>query len=228
MSGPGSTSCPAFLLAIRNNRPRFLDNGPEKVPSLHAGNRQSLTIGAMVRRNLPRSAALRQPHLWTGRSRIGARLPALALAFAATAGVLHVTDRPAIAPSALADEPAKARGGETVNARFGLCSDGNGDTCVVDGDTLRYAGRRIRVIGIDTPELHPSRCAREEELGRTAKLRMQALVNMGPFRLEPVGARQDVYGRDLRRLVRGGTDIGLQLVAEGLARPYGSGRQSWC
>lgn len=182
----------------------------------------------MPRRPVPRSAAHRRSHHRTGRSRIGIRLPALALAFAAAAGTFHVADRPTIAPSAQADAPTETRSSEMVRARFGVCSDGGGDPCVVDGDTLRYAGRRIRILGIDTPELHPSRCAREEQLGQAAKLRMQALVNIGPFRLESDDRQQDVYGRDLRRLMRGGTDIGLQLVSEGLARPYGRGRQSWC
>lgn len=155
-----------------------------------------------------------------------------ALAFVASFGVLRMMDRADVTPVALADTPSTVRAGtstvESVSAQFTLCSDGGGDPCVVDGDTLRYDGRRIRILGIDTPELHPARCAAEERLGQAAKLRMQALVNLAPFQLVTNGRDRDVYGRDLRKVMRGGTDLGLRLVGEGLARPYGSGRQSWC
>ncbi len=158
--------------------------------------------------------------------------PTMALAFVASFGAMQMMGRDDVAPLALADAPrtgqGSAPGGESVSARFALCSDGGGDPCVVDGDTLRYAGRRIRILGIDTPELHPARCASEERLGQAAKLRMQALVNLAPFQLVADGRDRDVYGRDLRKVMRGGADLGLQLVSEGLARPYGAGRQSWC
>jgi len=45
----------------------------------------------------------------------------------------------------------------------------------VDGDTLTTPdGRRIRLLGVDTPELHPCRCPRECELGARARRRTQA------------------------------------------------------
>ncbi len=156
-------------------------------------------------------------------------LPTMALAFVATLGALQIANRPQGAPIALADgPPARADAQrETVSASFALCSAGAAP-CVVDGDTLRYDGRRIRILGIDTPELHPARCPAEERLGQAAKLRMQALVNAGPFQLVSDGRDRDVYGRDLRKLMRGTSDLGQQLVNEGLARPYGNGRQSWC
>ena len=40
-------------------------------------------------------------------------------------------------------------------------------TCVVDGDTLWYEGTKIRLIGIDAPEVQ-GRCANEHELARQA------------------------------------------------------------
>ncbi len=155
----------------------------------------------------------------------------MALGVAASLGALQLIHRDEGAPTALADTRPIAQmpiPRETVSARFALCSDGGGEPCVVDGDTLRYGGRRIRLLGIDTPELHPARCLAEERLGQAAKLRMQALVNVGPFLLVAEGRSQDRFGRDLRKAMRGDTDLGLQLVSEGLARPYGSGRQSWC
>src|SRR5262249_36876037 len=69
---------------------------------------------------------------------------------------------------------------------FRLCHTGGGYNCVVDGDTFHYHFTRIRIADIDTPETHPPRCAHEAELGRRATLRLQELLNQGPFTLETI------------------------------------------
>lgn len=120
-----------------------------------------------------------------------------------------------------------ARTGQAA-VRFGLCHSGGGRNCVVDGDTFWADGAKIRIADIDTPETHPPRCAEEAELGARATRRLQALLNQGPFELEISGRATDRYGRQLRTVTRNGRSIGDMLVAEGLARPYGRGRQSWC
>ena len=117
---------------------------------------------------------------------------------------------------------------DTESASFGFCHSGGGTNCVVDGDTLYYQGVKIRIADIDTPETHPSRCAEEARLGDAATQRLQALVNAGPFSLQSIDRDEDAYGRKLRRITRGGQSIGQDLVDQGLARWYGSGRQSWC
>ena len=43
-----------------------------------------------------------------------------------------------------------------------------------------------------------------------------------------VGRDADRYGRKLRIVAVDGASVGETLVAEGLARWYGSGRRSWC
>ncbi|MGV3482445.1 MAG: thermonuclease family protein [Sphingobium sp.] len=121
-----------------------------------------------------------------------------------------------------------ATGAGRAAVRFGLCHSGGGRNCVVDGDTFRVDGAKIRIADIDTPETHPPRCAEEAELGARATRRLQALLNQGPFELEISGRATDRYGRQLRTVVRDGRSIGDLLVAEGLARPYGRGRRSWC
>lgn len=86
---------------------------------------------------------------------------------------------------------------------------------VVDGDTiLLSSGERVRLIGVDTPESHPSpkltrdakgskkRAAAIRELGGRAKRFVQALVEGRPVRLEndPANAaagHRDRYGRRL-------------------------------
>jgi endonuclease YncB( thermonuclease family) len=112
--------------------------------------------------------------------------------------------------------------------RFSLCRTGGGVNCVVDGDTAWIDGAKVRIADIDAPETHPPRCAKEAERGKQATLRMQALMNAGPFEQRSIERDTDRYGRKLRVLVRDGRSLGDQLVAEGLARPYAGGRRPWC
>jgi micrococcal nuclease len=116
----------------------------------------------------------------------------------------------------------------TVSARFELCGNGARTDCVVDGDTIWLKGVKIRVADIDAPELHPSRCPQEEQLGTAAKLRLQALLNVGPFSLRSVDRDIDRYGRELRVLLRDGKSLGETLVDEGLARRWIGHRDPWC
>ena len=111
---------------------------------------------------------------------------------------------------------------------FGLCYTGGGTNCVVDGDTFWADGKRIRVSDIDTPETHPPRCRHEADLGHRATLRLQELLNEGPFELEAGWKDKDVYGRRLRIVTRNGVSLGNQLVREGLARQWNGSRRPWC
>ena len=111
---------------------------------------------------------------------------------------------------------------------FGFCHIGGGTNCVVDGDTFWMDGQKIRIADIDTPETHPPRCAGEATLGAQATQRLQALLNAGPVTLETIERDTDKYGRALRIVPRNGQSLGATLVAEGLARPWGGSRRSWC
>jgi endonuclease YncB( thermonuclease family) len=99
---------------------------------------------------------------------------------------------------------------------------------VVDGDTFWDEGVDIRIADIDAPETHPPRCQAEADLGRRATLRMQELLNAGPFTLKPIDRDQDQYGRKLRIVMRDGRSLGMQLVDEGLARRWTGSRKPWC
>ncbi len=117
----------------------------------------------------------------------------------------------------------------TVNQKFTFCSDGSQRNCVVDGDTIRFAGVRIRVADIDTPEIHEYKCEQELERGLRAKSRLLELLNEGPFTVVFNGGDdEDQYGRKLRRLMRDRLSLGEFLIDEGLARRYAGGRRSWC
>ncbi|MCW8088211.1 thermonuclease family protein [Sabulicella glaciei] len=96
-----------------------------------------------------------------------------------------------------------------------------------DGDTLRCGAERIRIIGLDAPEMR-GKCPREARLARAARDRLAMLVARG-VTIEPRG--RDRYGR-LLAVVRDreGWDVAQVLIAEGFARPYDgrSRRQGWC
>jgi len=118
---------------------------------------------------------------------------------------------------------------EQVTATFTKCGPGRGIACVVDGDTFKLGDRKVRITGIDAPELSQPLCAEEAALARRAGDRLHALLNQGPFvmvahRLQ----RKDRNGRDLMVLERNGTSIGGQLVDEGLAHRYLGAKWGWC
>ena len=118
---------------------------------------------------------------------------------------------------------------EQVAARFVRCGQGPSFACVVDGDTLRLGQRRVRVTGINAPELAGARCPAERQLAERAADRLTELVNAGGF--EMVAHRfnmVDRHGRELRVLRRGDRSLGSQLVREGLAHRYMGVKRGWC
>ena len=124
---------------------------------------------------------------------------------------------------------------EQVDKTFVRCGQAHGDACVVEGDTFHIGARRIRVQGIDAPELHPPRCAEEARLGEAAAAALLAQLNARPSTMTSDSAHAfDEYGRELRRVTRTGPDgkpvsIGDALVAAGLAREFLHGQRGvWC
>lgn len=139
----------------------------------------------------------------------------------------------AVVFTALSFDPATLFTGQRsvtgkVSGPIGLCADGGSATCIVDGDTIRYAGVKIRLSDIDTPEVFSPRCSREAELGRRATERLRILVNDGPFDIVARGRDEDRYGRKLRELRRNGVSLGDTLVDEGLAHRWHGHKESWC
>ena len=81
---------------------------------------------------------------------------------------------------------------------------------VVDGDTFRYGTERVRLRGIDTPELN-------EPDGQAARLRLEELLRSGPVRIVPHG--RDVYDRTVADVFVNGQNIAEMLSREGYAKP---------
>jgi len=95
----------------------------------------------------------------------------------------------------------------------------SGHAKVVDGDTLDVGPIRIRLNGIDAPEVGQS-CSRadgsEWDCGGAASDRLEALIGGDP--VDCIALEQDPYGRVVATCRSGASaDIGEQLVAEGLA-----------
>lgn len=107
-----------------------------------------------------------------------------------------------------------------------VCSQAIRTGCVVDGDTIRLGGERVRLMGFDTPELR-GKCRNERRNARVASRRLAKLLGAGYPSFEWHG--RDRYGRRLAFARVAGRDVSAILIAEGLARPYtGARRKSWC
>lgn len=98
---------------------------------------------------------------------------------------------------------------------------------VIDGDSLRIAGRVIRLQGFDAPEYRQD-CTlgdgRGWPCGRAARDRLAALVASGDLVCNDRG--RDRYGRTIARCRNGEGDIGATLVREGLARRLRNARDT--
>jgi endonuclease YncB( thermonuclease family) len=92
---------------------------------------------------------------------------------------------------------------------------------VHDGDTLSLAGERIRLRGLDAPELSQTclRAGADYACGRSARDALAALIGQGQTTCE--GWRRDRYGRLLGDCRAGGTALNPALVRQGRAVAYG-------
>jgi len=99
---------------------------------------------------------------------------------------------------------------------------------VIDGDSLACGSERIRIMGLDAPELR-GRCAGEIAQAERAKARLTALL--AGARLQLVDVHHGKYaGRVVARvLTEDGRDVAATLLAENLVRAYRGGRrEGWC
>ncbi len=92
---------------------------------------------------------------------------------------------------------------------------------VIDGDTiLLERGERVRLIGVDTPEIaHPH--GPEEKFGKEASAFTEQLAEGKPVRLEFGREREDAYGRTLAYVyLEDGTMLNAELIRQGFGTAY--------
>ncbi len=160
------------------------------------------------------------------------------LVAALIAAVIYLWDRfappetppsPSTTVSETATTGSADKYGSKYVPKYVLCGRGRWRDCVVDGDTIRDGTVKIRILDLDAPEIFSPQCDAEKALGEKAKLRLLDLLNQGPVQIVESGGRStDKHGRALRLILRNGQSLGDHLIREGLARPWGHGKQSWC
>lgn len=124
------------------------------------------------------------------------------------------------------DLPAAADGQH--RAKFYLCGTAKQDDCVIAADTFMLKGQKIRIAGIEVPDIQKPRCEAERIKASDAKLRVRAFLDSGPFDVLAANAGdEDSNGRKIRAVTRGGVSLSDILVREGLARRPGA-TGGWC
>ncbi len=81
---------------------------------------------------------------------------------------------------------------------------------VIDGDTIRYGAERIRIRGLNAPEL-------TEPGGRDALVRLSQILREGTIRIVPHG--KDVYDRTVADVFVNDQNVAEILTREGYAKP---------
>ncbi len=92
---------------------------------------------------------------------------------------------------------------------------------VSDGDSLMFGGEKVRLLGLDAPEIEQMcrKSAGEYACGRQAR---DALVGfIGGREVVCTGRQRDRYGRLLGSCRAGGEDVNARMVESGWAVAYG-------
>ena len=90
---------------------------------------------------------------------------------------------------------------------------------IYDGDTITLStGEKVRLLQIDTPELSPGECYAEE--ARSALVSLLNTPGQITLKTDPQLDKVDRYGRLLRYVFIGKTNVNLKLVEIGAAAPY--------
>ncbi|QRG07534.1 thermonuclease family protein [Xanthobacter dioxanivorans] len=95
----------------------------------------------------------------------------------------------------------------------------DGAAYAVDGDTLDVAGARVRLAGIDAPELKQE-CVRDRRSWPCGEVARRVLEESLKGAVSCAGNGRDPYGRIVARCTVGGQDLADHMVREGLAVAY--------
>jgi len=104
---------------------------------------------------------------------------------------------------------------------------------IYDGDTMTIVHegemQRVRLRGIDTPELSEPKCERERELARAAKeFTVEQLRRAHTVSLVNIDPNEDRYGRWIATVLVDGVSLNDLIVVEGHGRVWRGRRENWC
>jgi endonuclease YncB( thermonuclease family) len=106
----------------------------------------------------------------------------------------------------------------------------DGDTFTIEAkDKLTNTNYRVRILGIDTPELGwRAKCAEEGKLSVTSREFLKTMILGKTVNLSSLG--KDKYGRLLANVSINETDVGTELLKNKLAVVYGKTDKKpvWC
>ncbi len=92
---------------------------------------------------------------------------------------------------------------------------------IVDGDTIRLNGQRIRILGIDAPEMKQTCKTSRGAIWACGEKSRQYLLSMLANKTLVCKSRaRDMYARLLARCTFDGVDIGATMVRQGMAISY--------
>ena len=122
-------------------------------------------------------------------------------------------------------QPVDVAPSRVISRSLPACQGARRVVCVVEGDTMWLAGEKIRLDSMNAPEVQ-GQCDRERELARRATRRLSELLSASAFSIVRNGT--DRYGRTLARVTINDRDVGMILVAEGLAHTWSGWKRGWC
>lgn len=126
--------------------------------------------------------------------------------------------------------PQPAPQWQRIDQPFPVCRQGSSTACVVDGDTVMFGKRRIRLTGFDAPEMEGA-CEAERGQALDARDALSRWLSSAPFEWDGGDdPPRDQYARELRGVRRGEEALADTMIARGLAQTSGWGNdpQAWC
>ena len=102
----------------------------------------------------------------------------------------------------------------------------DGDTCYV---TYKGKNDKVRLLGLDTPEISNPKCEQEYALGIDARNFVNNLISEGVSIKFKTEYNRDFFGRILSYIILDGENVSIKMVSNGLGVIYDrSNKKDWC
>ena len=102
----------------------------------------------------------------------------------------------------------------------------DGDTCYV---TYKGKNDKVRLLGLDTPEISNPKCEQEHALGIDARNFVNNLISEGVSIKFKTEYNRDFFGRILSYIIVDGVNVSKKMVSNGLGVRYDRGnKKDWC